>query len=209
MKKLLRHLRRAFTFRPEKEKTTEPETDTQPQTFSQFLYTLPVDDFKFIKANAVRTNRIFDTTVKDLKDLSFELVKIKIPDYLQHAQAEKMIIDILKEAGREVTLEELNAYNPKQLLYFTLWVMDALEEINEMEMTNLQSFPEPDMVNAGINELNQFGILNTIDSLAKGDILKWDLVVKKPYYDVFTKLLKDKKEAEFNKRYTKLISQKR
>jgi hypothetical protein len=44
--------------------------------------------------------------------------------------------------------------------------------------------------------MGKYGVLNTIDSLAKEDILRWVEIEKLPYMTVFTKLRMDNEKAK-------------
>ncbi|GAA3994579.1 hypothetical protein [Mucilaginibacter dorajii] len=57
---------------------------------------------------------------------------------------------------------------------------------------------------AGIQSFEKFKYINTINSLAGGDITKWDTILNMPYERVLTKLLLNKTEAEYQKRYMEL-----
>jgi len=70
---------------------------------------------------------------------------------------------------------------------FILWIIDEMKSIQDLEIKYLKSDPNPKMLQAGINNLDQFGILNTLDNLSGGDILKYDLIRNIPYNIVFDK----------------------
>jgi hypothetical protein len=57
---------------------------------------------------------------------------------------------------------------------------------------------------AGIQSFEKFKYINTINSLAGGDITKWDTILNMPYERVLTKLLLNKTEAEYQKKYMEL-----
>jgi hypothetical protein len=58
---------------------------------------------------------------------------------------------------------------------------------------------------AGIQSFEKFKYINTINSLAGGDITKWDTVMNMPYERVLTKLLLNKTEAEYQRKYREII----
>jgi hypothetical protein len=65
-------------------------------------------------------------------------------------------------------------------------------EINELS----DSFDiNVEAVNAK-ERMGKYGVLNTIDSLAKEDILRWVEIEKLPYMTVFTKLRMDNEKAK-------------
>ena len=63
--------------------------------------------------------------------------------------------------------------------------------------------PEPEMVAAGINELDELGDTNLIDALAKGDILKWEQVKDLPYEKIFDKQRKSTIESKIERKLRK------
>ena len=58
---------------------------------------------------------------------------------------------------------------------------------------------------AGINQFAPFKYINTINALSNGDITKWDTIMNLPYDRVLTKLLLNKTEAAYQKRYAELL----
>lgn len=57
---------------------------------------------------------------------------------------------------------------------------------------------------AGINEFERFGIFNTIDALAGGNILHWGAIMKLSYNDVFLKLCMNKQSVVFQQNLREL-----
>jgi hypothetical protein len=62
---------------------------------------------------------------------------------------------------------------------------------------------------AGIQAFEKFKYINTVNSLAGGDLTKWDTILNMPYERVLTKLLLSKTESEYQKRYSDLINAQR
>lgn len=62
---------------------------------------------------------------------------------------------------------------------------------------------------AGIQTFEKFKYVNTINALAGGDITKWDTILNMPYERVLTKLLLNKTEAEYQKRYNEILQAQR
>ncbi|MFA6085578.1 hypothetical protein [Mucilaginibacter sp.] len=58
---------------------------------------------------------------------------------------------------------------------------------------------------AGIQAFEKFRYINTVNSLAGGDITKWQLILAMPYERILTKLLLNKTEAEYQKRYGEMM----
>lgn len=59
---------------------------------------------------------------------------------------------------------------------------------------------------AGIQAFEKFKYINTVNSLAGGDVTKWADILNLPYERMFTKLLLNKTEAEYQRRYTDLLT---
>ncbi|MGN6181029.1 MAG: hypothetical protein ACTHNW_17740 [Mucilaginibacter sp.] len=62
---------------------------------------------------------------------------------------------------------------------------------------------------AGIQAFEKFKYINTINALAGGDITRWDIILNMPYERVLTKLLLNKTEAEYQKRYSEILQAQR
>jgi hypothetical protein len=59
---------------------------------------------------------------------------------------------------------------------------------------------------AGIKSFEKFKYINTVNSLANGDLTKWNDILNMPYERVLTKLLLNKAEAEYQRRYSDLLN---
>lgn len=55
---------------------------------------------------------------------------------------------------------------------------------------------------------DQFGIMNTVDSLAGGDILKYEKVLRMDYNTVFAKMFRNKLEGLYQENYRKILEKK-
>lgn len=68
--------------------------------------------------------------------------------------------------------------------------------------------PEADQVEAGIERINQFGVLATIDTLASGNVLLYDEIEAKPYYLIFAKLHLESEKARYIEALSKIKQRK-
>lgn len=127
----------------------------------------------------------------DFIRLPYWLVKVELASALQEGNLFKAVEIVV---GEEV---EQN----KESASFALWLFDSFKQILEMEEKALSSKPNQKLIDAGIERMNIFGELNIINTLANGDLLKYEEVKNIPYEDVFNKLLMDKIESEINKEY--------
>lgn len=162
------------------------------------------DLYNFVKKYGKRTNTLFGAELEPLIYFPYGFVKIDLPSLLNENNIDeiiKLICDI-----KDISVKKIA---DKEKISLTLWLIDELEAIGNLEQNYLSSQPEPELIASGIDELNVFGELNIIDSLAGGDILKWEQVKQLPYHSIFDKLRKDNIERKINKNYNKIISKKK
>lgn len=100
----------------------------------------------------------------------------------------------------------------KEFLYFLKWVTKEFENISVLEAQLSKKEPEEEMTDmklqmCGVDRLEVFEEINVIDSLAGGDVLKWESIEQLPYEVVYTKLLKNKIDASIQRRYQQLVSE--
>lgn len=79
------------------------------------------------------------------------------------------------------------------------WIIEQFKAIVEIELQELSSEPTPEEIEAGIEELQEFGYSVALDGIAKGDLLKYDDYLKLPYVKIFRKMCMDKKRHDINK----------
>lgn len=162
------------------------------------------DLYQFVKKYGKRTNTLFDVELEPLIYFPYGFVKIDLPSLLNENNIDE-IINIICDI-KDISVKKIT---DKEKISLTLWLIDELEAIGNLEQNYLSSQPEPELIASGIDELNVFGELNIIDSLAGGDILKWEQVKQLPYHSIFDKLRKDNIERKINKNYNKIISKKK
>ena len=160
--------------------------------------------YQFVKKYGKRTNTLFGVELEPLIYFSYGFVKIDLPSLLNENNIDE-IINIICDI-KDISVKKIT---DKEKISLTLWLIDELEAIGSLEQNYLSSQPEPELIASGIDELNVFGELNIIDSLAGGDILKWEQVKQLPYHSIFDKLRKDNIERKINKNYNKIISKKK
>lgn len=168
------------------------------------LQNIDKTDFDMLIRFATRSNVLFGVEVPALIYMPYRFVKIELPEMLGSMN----VTELFKTICEIHSIEEKET-TQIEIISFLLWLKDEAEAIQQLEQTHLSSTPDPDMEAAGVQELNQLGEINTIDSLAGGDILKWELVEQLPYHKVFDKLLKNLIENRVNKKYHKIISSKK
>jgi hypothetical protein len=83
-----------------------------------------------------------------------------------------------------------------------------LLDVIDREKAMLSKKPTFEQMRAGISMFDEFGVMNIVDTLANGDVLKYDAILNLEYNTVFLKLRKSYVESIFQENYSKVLSQK-
>ena len=172
-------------------------------SFNAALQKLQPDQIEFLLKNSVRRSSILGYDFEGLHLGSWKFLKETAPILIKTGNFEKLIVEAFKDRGIGIFYSDVNNADYNECLYFIFWVIDEIQAINKMEADNLSADPDVKLLAAGINEMNQFGDLNTIDSLASGDITKYEQIKSLPYHVIFDKQLKTKVETNINKKLAK------
>ncbi len=168
------------------------------------LQNISKQEFDLLVKFSKRSNVLFGVEVPQLIYMPYRFVKIDLPELLSTSNISELLETICKIHNIKIKQSET-----PEIISFILWLKDEFEKIQQLEQAHLSNQPDPDMIAAGVQELNELGEINIIDSLAGGDILKWEQIEQLPYHKVFDKLKKDMVENKINKAYHKIISSKK
>ena len=83
----------------------------------------------------------------------------------------------------------------------------AIHHMEESELSDVNFDINLELVNAK-ERMARYGTLNILDSLANGDILRWQEIEKLPYMTVFTKLKMDREKSNIQHEITQIQKQK-
>lgn len=83
-----------------------------------------------------------------------------------------------------------------------------LSDIVEREKKSLNKKPTHEQMRAGISMFDEFGVMNIVDTLANGDVLKYESILNLEYNIVFLKLRKSHVESIYQENYSKILAQK-
>ena len=170
------------------------------------------EDWEFVVKNCKRSNVLDGVERNSIIYLSYNFVKIELPSLLTSGD-----INAIVQAYRAETLIKKwyhKVFKPRyrnkvqENLYFALWLKDELEKVYNLEKEYLSSTPDNDLLEAGVKDLDELGELNLIDSLAGGDILKWEAVKKLPYHMIFDKQRKTVLEGRVQKKLGEILRRK-
>lgn len=84
------------------------------------------------------------------------------------------------------------------------WILEQFTVLKENEEKKLSYEPTAEEMEAGIDSLGKYGRIVSIDTLAKGDILKWREIEQLSYNEVFFKLCMDKDRTDIERNLMKI-----
>ncbi len=68
---------------------------------------------------------------------------------------------------------------------------------------------EPEEIEAGVDELQKFGVFSTIDTLSSGNPMKYNAILEVPAISIYNKLFLDMERNAYQKRLRKVFDSKR
>jgi len=142
---------------------------------------------------------------KSFIELPYGLVRKDVPDMQKKSLHLEYILAILECQFDEVDISEVNS---NEIMSFILWIRKQQQKITAIEERYLSSDPEPEMIAAGINKLDEFGALSTIHGLAQGDILRHAAIEAMPYYKVYEVLKLEKTNRDIKNAHINIIKAK-
>ena len=87
-------------------------------------------------------------------------------------------------------------------------IYKQLKRIVDTEREEIVAKPTAEQIRAGIAMFDVFGVNNTIDALAGGDVLKYNDILRLDYNTIFVKLKRNKLESTFKNNYSKIMNNK-
>lgn len=128
------------------------------------------------------------------KEELFHTATLKQIDDLKTTQLKdfEILITVLA-CLQKTTVEEIYKLKILEFYPLLLSLTSQFETILEQEKALIPKHTNKKWEQVGGSKImSKYGIYNTLDSLAKGDILKWKSIYELPYSEVFTKLLMEK-----------------
>jgi len=171
---------------------------------NQKLSSISQEDFNFLIKNGKRNSKLFNFDFESLIYLKWKTLKEVLPELFAKNDFEELFYLMLKDRGINLFKADVNNIEVNQAMSFILWIIDELKSVNELEKAYLTSDPDVKFLQAGGNNLNKFGLMNTLDNLAKGNILKYDLIRQLPYNVVFDKQYLEVTKSEIEKKLAKI-----
>jgi len=187
-----------------KSKEADSENRVALISFREFL-ALPDEEFRRYESIGLVLKNSESWGVSNFMKWPYLTVK-EIQSTISESVNYEQVIDIIKELSgypRDKILDKCWI----DVFRFVKFVMKSIEEVDKVE-EKLAYEPDAHEQEAGHESYQQFGYFATIDRLAGGDPLKYELIGNMEYSVIFSKLLLNKVDAQFAKNYQKSISKK-
>lgn len=171
-------------------------------------------DFSGITANDVDmmmkygkgSNKLGKWESKPFVELSYGLVKKDLPALMKQNDLEGTINAVMSSQFKDFKISKCQT---TEVIGFILWIKEQMNFIDTIEAKFLYREPKPEMLAAGVHRLQEFGVLSTIDALAKGNILNYEKIEALPYYKVYEKLKLDTIHSDIEEKYNEIIKNKK
>lgn len=166
------------------------------QTVESFFSVVDHDVLKVICEHANPSNKFGG---KELKDI----VEWKFCDVFELSGMDSYtaMLFILNRYLGFTEIEVLKGSAPEMVSIMKHVAIEFQKITGLMEM--LKTEPSTDMINAGIENLDKFGLLNIYYSINKNP-LEWDSISEVSFDKMFTKLLMDKEHAGIQQRFNQI-----
>lgn len=162
------------------------------------------EDFDFLIKNGKRSSKLLNFDFESLIYLKWGLLKETLPDLFVKNDFETLFFLMLKDRGQNWFLIDIQRIEVNKAMSFILWIIDEIKSIKELESTYLKADPDIKLLQAGINNLDKFGIKNTLDNLAKGVVWDYDKVRNTMYVEIFDKQYMEVTKSEIEKKLAKI-----
>lgn len=162
-------------------------------------------DLRLMLKYGKASNKISGFVSADFITLPYGIVRKDLPNLLEQDLIIESLELVINCQTKDFDFDNLEG---NEVIAFLLWIITQLDFIAAIEKKNLHSDAEMEMKAAGIDRLNEFGVLNTIHDLAGKDILKHKEIEEIPYFEVYQVLKMQKISSEIEKNYNKIMQAK-
>lgn len=170
-------------------------------TFQLFLSLIP--EREIISKHSKRSNTLCGVTLTSIFDLSFWDVKNTIPDMLEEGKYDEVFHKLISNK-KKIKFARIEKVNNFKKFEFYMWLLDQYEAINNLERTQLNSVVDQKLINAGIKRMEVLGYFPLIDAIARDYNYTHEEVKNLSYETVFEIQLKNKIEADINKKLAEI-----
>lgn len=166
---------------------------------------ITAEDLKLMLKFGKASDSIGKYQSKRFIELPYGLVRKDIPNLIKEDKIADAVLEVLKIQHDDFNFNNVTG---NQIISFVLWILKELEFLGTIEKNNLSTDPEMEMRAAGIDRMNEFGVLPTIHALSGKDLLKHKEIEALPYFEIYQILKMEKVESEVMKNYNEIKSKK-
>lgn len=175
------------------------------QKLKNFLNSVSTEVFNELLEVVNPKNEIMGKTIPDVTVWKFcdvmDLMEAKLLD-----ATIKLVNTFANDSETPITEEDLLELDAKEFMGFAKHLKDEFKKV-EILMQQLEREPDQDMIDAGMHNMNKFGVLAIYYAISK-DPTTWDKISEAPFGRMYTKLLMDKETAEIQDKYQKAMMRK-
>lgn len=171
------------------------------QSVKKFFESADLETFRVILDSVRPSNEFMGIEVPDITSWRF----CDVADLMLRVESltpVELAEFVLSRYGR-VTSDRIMKADINSFIRFLKHVKTEIEKIGKLQ-EQLKSEPKAELVAAGIDELNRFGVASIYYSISKNPD-DWDRISEIPYSKIFTKLMLDKVNAEIQERYNDIL----
>lgn len=162
-------------------------------------------EVKLLFRTGTQSRQVNEYEIKELFFMPYWFVKVELNEHFKNFELTTIIEKSLKYSNIDL---EVCSITPQDQMKLICYLFNTLSDVFEMEQNQFRADTDPLAIAAGADGFNIFGEYNALNSLSSGDITKWDNLKMQPYEYCFMKLLMNKTQAQFDKKYAELVREK-
>ena len=162
-------------------------------------------EVKVLFKTGAQSRQVNEFEIKELFFMPYWFVKVELNEHFKNFELTTILEKALKYSGIDLEVCFINTQDQMKLICY---LFNTLSDVFEMEQNQFKTDPDPLAIAAGSESFNIFGEYNALNSLSNGDVTKWDNLKMQPYEYCFMKLLMNKTQAQFDKKYAELVREK-
>lgn len=169
------------------------------------LSQLPDHEVKLLFKNGVESRQVNEYEIKELFYMPYWFVKVELNEHFKDFELTTILEKVFKFSNIDLEVCHVDTQTQMKLICY---LFNTLTKVFQMEAQQFQSEVDPLAVAAGAENFSMFGEYNVLNSLSNGDLTKWDAIKQTPYEYCLTKLLMNKTQSQFDKKYAELQREK-
>lgn len=165
---------------------------------------IDVDVFKVLLNNVKPSNKIAGFELPGITGWKF----CDVMDLVSCVNSITPFEVVVKALSYHTKVKEVKLLkcDSNEFIRFLKHIKNEVEKVAQLQ-DSLKTEPKADLVNAGIDALDRFGITNIYYSISKNP-LNWDDISEVSYGKMYTKLMIDKVNAEIQEKYNDILTEK-